>query len=219
MEQESWTVGLNAFIYSMLCLLICEFFLLDYYLFDKGLRLGVASGTDSSLLLFAGSIFAIFSHSGWSHLIGNMVCMLLCMPLLCRKLTAPQLLSLTIVGTLGTGYIAWSLDTREFGEAMHIGCSGLVWAYSTVVLAYCFRHFKAGLFTGGEFISYVGIFLTILLGIDGLFPSDNFISWQMHIGGFIIGLIFSVYLLIHREAFLYKFYHKSTLTSGDSNEG
>lgn len=190
---------MNRLLYMILCLVITTTWLMNYYVFDGSMVLGVVSGSEP-WFAFMGSVFAVVSHASWGHYLSNMFMLAMCYVFLTRYLSVAQYVMLTLSGIFGTGFIAWQLDVREFGEAIHIGSSGLIWAYMVVALLFTFRYLKSKLLSKIETGLYYCLFLTTLLGVGGLFPADDMISWQMHLGGLIIGLFFTVYLIHNRES-------------------
>ncbi|WP_298422369.1 rhomboid family intramembrane serine protease [uncultured Kordia sp.] len=90
-----------------------------------------------------------------------------------------------IIGLLGSGILTWIIGR----EANHIGASGFIY----VLMSFIF--FK-GVIT--KYYRFVALSLIIMFLYGGmlwyLFPIEETISWEGHLGGFITGFLLAVFL-------------------------
>lgn len=126
----------------------------------------------------------VLGHSGWAHLTGNMVYILLLGPMLEEKYGSRKILEVIAATALATGLVNWFL----FPGVALCGASGVCFAF---ILLSSFAGVKRG-----EIPVTFLLIAVIYLGqqvIDGIFIADN-ISNMAHIVGGIVGAIFGFML-------------------------
>ncbi|MBS0350238.1 MAG: rhomboid family intramembrane serine protease [Proteobacteria bacterium] len=137
--------------------------------------LGIVPRTASGLI---GILFAPLLHASANHLFFNII------PLLALAgfiLIAGTTLfwKVTVCIILFSGILTWLLGRR----AIHIGASALVTGYWGYLLFNAYRHPSMMAFILAIICVYYfgGIFL-------GLFPSEERVSWEGHLFGFVAGI-------------------------------
>lgn len=128
-----------------------------------------------------GILLAPLLHAGWGHLIANTVPLLVVGAII--ALSGIRTFALvTVFGWAISGVITWLIG----GGGVHIGASGVVFAYIVFVIV-------RGLFTRAPLHIIVGIIAAIYYGVGvlgGMLPFGNDgISWQGHLGGAIGGVV------------------------------
>ena len=143
-------------------------------------KLGVLPRT---LKGFKGVFLSHFIHSDTKHLFNNSVplTVLLMALFYFYKEVGGKLI---IIGGLLTGLLTWIIGR----EAYHFGASGVVYLlFSFIFFSGVIRkHFRL------VAMSLIVIFLYGSM-IWYLFPIEKGISWEGHLSGFLIGLIFAIY--------------------------
>lgn len=130
-----------------------------------------------------GVIFMPWLHSGWDHLFDNTVALLglgVIVILAEGRRFASTTLILALISGLGTWIIA---DMGHSGKGIHIGASGLVYAY--------FGYILARAIWGRRLVwAVVGIVVAVVYGgmIGGIFPEGDHISWEAHLVGLLGGV-------------------------------
>jgi membrane associated rhomboid family serine protease len=133
-----------------------------------------------SLAGLPGIIFAPLLHGGFSHLIGNSISLLVLGTFLLSvegRRSAGIFLLLILFSGAGTWIIGRS-------DSIHIGASGLIYGIIGYLLFYGI--FKRSI---GSILVSVVIFIFYGGAIWGVFPSGTFVSWEMHLCGFLSGII------------------------------
>lgn len=128
-----------------------------------------------------GIIFAPLLHAGWGHLIGNTVPLLVVGAII--ALSGIRTFALvTAFGWVLSGVVTWLIG----GTGVHIGASGIVFAYIVFVIV-------RGLFTRAPLHIIVGLIAALYYGVGvlgGMLPFGNDgISWQGHLGGAVGGVL------------------------------
>ena len=80
-------IKLNYYIYLNLIGIIFFCWLINHYVYDDNLSFGIITGIYDPFIFVLGSIGAIFSHSTWGHITGNLLILFFCMPFICRYLS------------------------------------------------------------------------------------------------------------------------------------
>lgn len=130
-----------------------------------------------------GILFAPFLHDDFAHLYGNSVVLI---PLGTFALAAGvgRFVGVTAVVMLVSGLGVWFTGDRN---AIVIGASGIIFGYLGYLLA-------RGLFEHSWWNVAVAVLIGLLYGwqLIGLLPSDERVSWQGHLFGFVGGLAAAV---------------------------
>ena len=119
----------------------------------------------------------VFGHAGWSHLIGNIMLILIIGPLLEEKYGSANMLSVIIITAFTTGLVNFIL----FPRVMLLGASGVVFA---LILLSSFTSIKEGCIPL-TFILVAVMYLGEQI-YDGIFIQDN-VSNLTHILGGLVG--------------------------------
>lgn len=130
-----------------------------------------------------GVLTAPMLHGGWGHLIGNTVSFLLFGGMLVlRERREYGWVSLAgwVLGGLGTWLIG---SPFSGGNAIHIGASGVIFAYFGYLLSIGFYERKVG-------SVILSVFIALGWGglIFGVLPGQTGISWEGHLVGFVVGV-------------------------------
>jgi membrane associated rhomboid family serine protease len=124
-------------------------------------------------------LFAPFLHVGMPHLLANSLPFLILGGLIALR-SVWRFTLLTLAAALGAAMVAWVAGPSG---SVHVGASGLVFAYFTwlIVRAIRERSLVAILF---------GLFALAIYGgiLWGLSPFQTGISWQAHLGGAVAGV-------------------------------
>ncbi|MGB5462922.1 MAG: rhomboid family intramembrane serine protease [Aureibaculum sp.] len=134
-----------------------------------------------------GIVFSPFLHSGVKHLFNNSIPLLiLLMSLLYfyRKIA----MKVFIYGTLLSGLITWIIARDSY----HIGASGIVYLLFSFILF-------SGIISKNKRLIAVSLIVIFLYGsmIWYILPVKEEISWEGHLSGFIVGLLFALYYRKH----------------------
>jgi membrane associated rhomboid family serine protease len=144
-----------------------------------------------------GILFAPLFHSGWKHIISNSF------PLIVLSFFAVMFYKrmayyVIIFGWLGSGLLVWLFGNLLPGDTVgcHIGASGVVYVLATYV-------FFSGVLRKSRNLIAISLIIVFLYGsmIWGVFPEEflpkfyteesNPISWESHLAGAIMGIIFA----------------------------
>jgi len=152
-------------------------FLVDYALALGLARFGIQPRDLKGLL---GIVLWPFLHGDRAHLVSNTVSFLALGAISALMTRRGDFLLLTLLITVYAGFGLWLLGR----EATHIGASGLVFGYFGYILA-------RGIYDGR--LSSVVIASLVMIGFGGMIwgvlPSDQPISWEGHLCGFISGAL------------------------------
>ena len=134
-----------------------------------------------------GIVLSPFLHSGVKHLFNNSIPLLiLLMSLLYfyRKIA----MKVFIYGTLLSGLITWIIARDSY----HIGASGIVYLLFSFILF-------SGIISKNKRLIAVSLIVIFLDGsmIWYILPVKEEISWEGHLSGFIVGLLFALYYRKH----------------------
>lgn len=129
-----------------------------------------------------GVIFGPFIHSSLKHLFNNSVPMLVLTTALFYFYNNIKWRVL-ILGTLAAGLATWVIGR----PAYHIGASGVVYMLAA------FLFFK-GIFSKHYQLTALSFVVVFLYGslLWYVFPIDAKISWEGHLSGFLVGIVFAI---------------------------
>ncbi len=128
-----------------------------------------------------GVLFAPFIHGSLKHIFNNSIPLLILSAALFYFYREARW-KVLIIGTLLTGLLTWAFAR----PALHIGASGVVYMLAA------FLFFK-GIFSKQYQLTALSFVVVFLYGslLWYLFPIDPKISWEGHLSGFIIGILFA----------------------------
>jgi membrane associated rhomboid family serine protease len=120
-----------------------------------------------------------FLHLGFEHLIGNTVAFLVLGWLVLLRETW-HFVAVFVASTLFGGLGVWLFGR----EACHIGASGVVYGFMGYLML-------AGLFERklGTILLSLAVGVTFSGALLGMLPTDNAISWEGHLFGFLSGAV------------------------------
>ena len=128
-----------------------------------------------------GVFFSPLIHKDFKHLINNSVPLLILGSALCYffKTNYKKIFPLLY---LFSGLMLWCLGRTS----LHIGASGIVYALASFI-------FFSGLISKNKNLSALSLIVVFIYGglFWGLFPTQQEISWEGHLSGFISGLVFA----------------------------
>lgn len=160
-------------------LLIWVVFLLDRFLGLELYRFGLLPQTKSGL---AGLVMTPLLHASWQHLLSNTL------PVLVAGTAILFLYPNSAIRVIPVIYFGSSLVVWVFGRPdVHIGASGLIYG----LLAYVF---VGGIMRRDMRSIGVSLLIWFLYGslLSGLVPSAGPVSWELHLSGFVLGVVLAV---------------------------
>jgi membrane associated rhomboid family serine protease len=178
-KQTSFKYDSSVFIIPLLLVIVIWFVYWIEYKFDLNFnRLGIYPRTIKGL---KGILLSPFIHSNPQHLFNNST------PLF--VLTASVLyfyrkisISILFYGTLLTGLLTWVIAR----PAYHIGISGVIYMLVSFI-------FFSGIIRKYYRLVALSLIIVFLYGsmIWYIFPVKEEISWEGHLSGFVVGLLFA----------------------------
>jgi membrane associated rhomboid family serine protease len=159
--------------------------LVDSQLLDR--RLDHAGGiAPHDLTGLDGIVFAPLLHANFAHLVANSVPLILMGTFVLAGAGARRFLLSTLIIMLVSGLGVWF--TGESGTIV-VGASGVIFGYLGVLLT-------RGIVERSWWNIAVGLLIAMLYGwqLLGVLPTDEQISWQAHLFGFIGGVIAAILL-------------------------
>ena len=135
-------------------------------------------------LTYVRSLFHVFGHADWNHLMGNMIYILILGPMLEEKYGAKNLALVIAVTALVTGVFSQLL----FPRVMLLGASGVVFAF-ILMSSITVREDGAIPLT---FVLVAGLYLGQQV-LQGLFTRDS-VSQSTHLIGGAVGSVFGFLL-------------------------
>lgn len=151
---------------------------------------------------FRGVFLTHFIHSNTSHLFNNSIPLFVLLSCLFYfyKNVAYKIL---LIGGFLTGFLTWIIARDSF----HIGASGIVYLLFSFI-------FFSGIIRKHFRLVALSLIIIFLYGsmIWYVFPIKEGMSWEGHLSGFIIGILFSI---IYRKNGIVKEEHQFTKTEFD----
>lgn len=132
-----------------------------------------------------GILFAPFLHGSVQHLVANSIGFAILGSLVMLRRTR-LFFPVTLFAMLGSGLFAWTFGPSN---SDHIGASGVIFGYLGYLMT-------AGLFARSWGSILLSVVVTALWGgmVFGALPNQPGVSWQMHLGGFIGGILAARFL-------------------------
>lgn len=130
-----------------------------------------------------GILFSPFIHGDIKHLYHNSVplfVLLFCLLYFYRSIS----FKVFVYGTLFTGLLTWMIARKSY----HIGASGIVYLLFSFI-------FFSGIIRRNFRLVAVSLMIIFLYGsmVWYLLPVKESISWEGHVSGFTVGLVFAFY--------------------------
>lgn len=149
---------------------------LDQMLASDWIEYGLKPRTPQGLW---GVVTAPMLHASWAHLFSNVVPLMVGLTLMLYLYPSTSVRTLPAI-YLGSGVLVWCFGR----QAIHVGASGLVYG----VLAFLF---VSGLIRRDRRSLVVAMLIAFVYGsiFWGLLPYDASMSWELHLGGTLFGLI------------------------------
>ncbi len=181
------SVAVRQLINALFIPSIIVIFMIFVFLFERGMGLDLhTAGIYPRRIENWWGIFTyIFIHSGWSHLINNVLSFLILAGFLYYfyRQIATQVL---VLSYLFSGIILWLIGR----ESWHIGASGLIYALA-------FFLFLSGLIRNYVPLIAVSLIVTLIYGnmVWHLFPwqVNDPISWEGHLAGGLTGIALAIF--------------------------
>jgi len=211
MYQPYQSAMANYFMYAVVC-----FYIIAFYIFADITGVGPFGVRPNAGIIFTiiGSILAPFFHVNADHLFSNMIGFAIAAPVVCKIINTRQLLRTFVCGIIVVGFLTSFFDVRSFEETAHVGSSGLGFVFVTIAVFYGTIEFdKMSLFYVLSWISCLLLFSISFFTIFPVFVEEQ-VSWQMHLAGFIVGLILITGFHSERNTAILTIF-KEQLTSAD----
>jgi membrane associated rhomboid family serine protease len=196
-DEPATRFGTDAFYAAIgrafvgMCAIVPVLFLIELVDSRLGGRLDAAGGIQpQSLNGLDGIAFAPLLHADFAHLVGNSVPLILMGTFVLAAGWRRFLLS-TLLIMLVSGAGVWFLGDPD---TVVVGASGVIFGYLGVLLT-------RGAVEHSWWNIAVGLLIALLYGwqLLGVLPSDDRISWQGHLFGFVGGVIAAVLLRRRRS--------------------
>lgn len=131
-----------------------------------------------------GLFFSPFIHGSLDHLYNNTIPLALLLASL-FYFYRDVAMKVLLVGILFSGLITWGIGRPSF----HIGASGVIY------LLVSFIFFK-GIFTKHYRLVALSLVIVFIYGslLWYIFPMEDGISWEGHLGGFLTGLVLAIFI-------------------------
>ena len=172
---------LNILFFPILFLIIMWMIKLIEYSF--GLSFADYGVRPQSLSGLKGILFSPFIHKDFSHLINNSYPILILGGMLFsfyKKIAKQLFLWLFFIA----GFWLWIIGRPSF----HIGASGIIYALAAFL-------FISGIIRKNPRLSAISMLIIFLYGsmIWGVLPTEDHISWEGHLSGFMAGIIVAIF--------------------------
>jgi membrane associated rhomboid family serine protease len=143
-------------------------------------KFGIFPQTHSGL---KGILFSPFVHKDFTHLLNNSYPIIVLggmLFLFYRKIASRIFLWLFFI----SGFWLWIIGRPSF----HIGASGIIYALASFIIV-------SGIIRKNPRLSAVSLVIIFLYGsmIWGILPSNEAVSWEGHLAGFVAGIIVALF--------------------------
>ena len=144
-----------------------------------------------------GVLFSPFIHGDLEHLTNNTIAFFV-LTLLLRYFFEKKYLRIFIFGMLLSGFLTWIIGRPSF----HIGMSGVIYMLVSFI-------FTTSFFSKNYRLIALSLFIVFSYGsmIWYIIPIDESISWEGHLSGVIVGVLFSFFF---KNEIVYDEYDKVT---------
>ena len=189
-RPESTRFGTDAFYAAIgrafvaMCMFVPVLFVIELVDMQLDHRLDWAGGIKPRVITgLDGILFAPLLHAGFAHLLANSVPLILMGTFVLADGAKRFLLSTALIAAV-SGLGVWFLGPAD---SLTVGASGVIFGYLGVLL-------MRGLVERSWWNIAVCVLIALLYGwqLIGVLPTDERISWQAHLFGFIGGLIAAV---------------------------
>ena len=189
-RPESTRFGTDAFYAAIgrafvaMCAFVPVLFVVELVDMQLDHRLDWAGGIKPRVITgLDGILFAPLLHAGFAHLLANSVPLILMGTFVLADGGRRFLLSTALIAVV-SGLGVWFFGPQN---SLTVGASGVIFGYLGVLL-------MRGLVERSWWNIAVGVLIALLYGwqLIGVLPTDERISWQAHLFGFIGGLIAAV---------------------------
>jgi membrane associated rhomboid family serine protease len=189
-RPESTRFGTDAFYAAIgrafvaMCAFVPVLFVIELVDMQLDHRLDWAGGIKPRVITgLDGILFAPLLHAGFAHLVANSVPLILMGTFVLADGGRRFLLSTALIAAV-SGLGVWFFGPSD---TLTVGASGVIFGYLGVLL-------MRGLVEHSWWNIAVGLLIALLYGwqLIGVLPTDERISWQAHLFGFIGGLIAAV---------------------------
>jgi membrane associated rhomboid family serine protease len=130
-----------------------------------------------------GIVFFPLIHANWQHLINNTIPLFVLTWALCYAYR-PIAFKVFFLLYFVHGFWLWIIGR----EAYHIGASGIIYGLGTFL-------FVSGIIRKNSNLLAVSLLVAFLYGsmVWGIFPYEEYISWEGHLTGLVAGLVLAFY--------------------------
>ena len=167
-----------------MCAFVPVLFLIEFVDIQMEHQLDQAGGIKPRLIVgLDGILFAPLLHGSFEHLVGNSIPLILMGTFVLAAGGRRFLLSTALIAVV-SGLGVWFFSPPD---TVTVGASGVIFGYLGVLL-------MRGLVERSWWNIAVGLLIALLYGwqLIGVLPTDERISWQGHLFGFIGGLIAAI---------------------------
>ena len=179
---------------------------------DYGYNLNEYGIYPRTLIGLRGILFSPFIHGDVEHLMNNTIAFFV-LTLLLRYFFDKNYLKIFVYGMLMSGLLTWAIGRPSY----HIGMSGVIYMLVSFI-------FTKGFFSKNYRLIALSLFIVFSYGsmIWYVIPIDAKISWEGHLSGLIVGVLFSFFFkneIVYEEPSNVVSYQQSLFLDHFDNEG